>query len=308
MKALGFGAILWDECPEESGDPGAPRPSARGLRIGGSVFNVIVHLRRLGGEAYMVSALGNDELGGLAFREMRRMGIDGEFVETVQEPTCRIHVTFDADGSPRYSSPPLVSWDRISVRPETAERIRSLGFDFLVFGTLEQRDAVSRAALEGILAGGGFGSTYIDLTLRGGAYNREMLDRSMRRTNIVKMNEEEARVVNELFELHQDDPSRLLQLIRREFANDIVCITLGGRGALVGDDSQTLHMPGYRVRIADTVGSGDAFSAGLLFQLAKGAPLGDACDFGNRMGALISSKRGALPEYDLGELDSLRVE
>ena len=54
-----------------------------------------------------------------------------------------------------------------------------------------------------------------------------------------------------------------------------------------------------------TVGSGDAFSAGLLYMLGRRASLDDACDFANRMGALISAKKSSLPEYDISELDRI---
>jgi fructokinase len=301
VKVLGFGAVLWDEIPRRAPLLAGAKPAIE-RSIGGAVFNVVVHLQRLGYDAYLLSAIGDDALGAETSAELSRLNVSGRFVGTVAAPTCLISVRFDDQGQPHYSSPSLVSWDRICLTEADAREIDRASFDVLVFGTLEQRDPVSRASLRRALAEAHFGVTYLDLTLRGGFYSRELLDCSMRRSTILKMNEAEARVVDGLFGFHEADLRSLLQTMRQEFGNEVACITLGDRGALIGDRHTTIHSPGYHVSVVDTVGSGDAFSAGLLYKLGRGAPIGEACDFANRMGALISSKRGALPDYDLSEL------
>ena len=305
MKVLGFGAILWDDI---GGEPaGSQGISVMGERnIGGAVFNVVAHLRRLGCEGYMLSAIGDDALGRRTFEELERLGVHRDFVGTVEAPTCLVRVSFDAEGFPRYSSPDLVSWDQIRVEDGEVRRIDEVGFDWLVFGTLEQRNPVSRAALRRVLAGARFGKVYLDLTLRGDCYSRGLLDESIRNAQVVKMNDEEALTVNRLFGFREEDLGALLRRIAREFGSQVVCITLGSRGALIGDASTVLHKPAYRVRVQDTVGSGDAFSAGLLYKLGQGAPIDESCDFANRMGALISAKRSSIPDYELSELDHIR--
>ena len=166
--------------------------------------------------------------------------------------------------------------------------------------------STSRATLRRVLEGARVGQVFLDLTLRGNYFDRDLLDYSMRRADIIKMNDDEARVVNELFGFGRKKLRELLPVIAGEFDSDLVCITLGADGTLAGGRSEVLHAPGYRVPVVDTVGCGDAFSAGLLYRLGAGASLADACDFGNRMGALISAKRSSIPEYDLAELDRLR--
>ena len=304
MKVLGFGAVLWDDIV----DPQAPaRESVAGeANIGGAVFNVVVHLRRLGYAAYMLSAIGTDPLGERTWRELDRLGIRRDFIASVAAPTCLIEVTFDRAGMPHYSSPDVVSWDQIEAADNLVAEVDALACDVLIFGTLEQRSATSRATLRSVLEGARCGSVFLDLTLRGDFYDRDLLDYSMRRADIVKMNDEEAHVVNELFGLGRQDLRQLLPVIAREFDSGLVCITLGADGALAGDRSHVIHAPGYRVAVADTVGCGDAFSAGLLYRLGAGASLADACDFGNRMGALISAQRSSIPDYDIAELDRLR--
>ena len=303
-KILGFGAVLWDDIV----DPAAPSIGsvAGEANIGGAVFNVVVHLQRLGYAAYMLSAIGRDPLGERTRRELDRLGIRPDFIGSVAAPTCLIEVTFDSAGQPHYSSPDLVSWDQIEAPANLVAEVDALAFDVLVFGTLEQRSSTSRATLRRVLEGARVGQVFLDLTLRGNYFDRDLLDYSMRRADIIKMNDDEARVVNELFGFGRKKLRELLPVIAGEFDSDLVCITLGADGTLAGGRSEVLHAPGYRVPVVDTVGCGDAFSAGLLYRLGAGASLADACDFGNRMGALISAKRSSIPEYDLAELDRLR--
>ncbi len=304
MKVLGFGAVLWDDIV----DPAAPPTDsvAGEANIGGAVFNVVVHLQRLGYAASMLSAIGRDPLGDRTWRELGRLGIRLDFIGSVDAPTCLIEVTFDNAGQPHYRIPDVASWDRIEAPATLVAEVDAAAFDVLVFGTLEQRSSTSRATFRSLLEGARFGQVFLDLTLRGDFYDRDLLDYSMRRADIIKMNDHEARVVNELFGFGLPDLRQLLPVIAREFDSELVCITLGAAGALAGGRSQVLHAPGYRVAVVDTVGCGDAFSAGLLYRLGAGASLADACDFANRMGALISAKLSSIPDYELTELDRLR--
>ena len=303
MKVLGFGAILWDDIADSGA--GSADSVAGEANIGGAVFNVVVHLGKLNYAAYMLSAIGRDELGERTWQEVDRLRIHRDFISSVDAPTCLIEVTFDSDGFPHYSSPDVVSWDQIEPAENLVADVNAQDFDYLVFGTLEQRNPVSRATLQTVLEDAHFKSVYLDLTLRGDSYDRDLLDHSMRNSDIVKMNDEEALVVNELFGLGQRDPRELVAPIAREFDSDLVCITLGSGGAVAGDRSTTIHAPAYRVDVVDTVGCGDAFSAGLVYQLGMDASLEEACEFGNKMGALISSKRSSIPDYDLAELEQL---
>ena len=302
MKVLGFGAILWDRA---AGSIGRGTAAAGGDTIGGSVFNTIAHLGRLGHDAYMLTALGDDPMGASALTEVRRLGIHDDFIGVARAPTCCTEVTYDAQGLPHYEVPDLVSWDQVEI---TEEKLRAVGqqcFDCFVFGTLEQRNPVSRRAVRAVLERARARTVYLDLTLRGRFYGAELLDYSLRHADIAKMNDEEALEVDRLFGLGESDLCRLLPLIAREFHNQIVCITLGPRGALVGDKAGACRLPGYKVRVSDTVGCGDAFSAGFLHALAAGASIQEAGDLGNRMGALVASKRGAIPDYRVPELDAI---
>ncbi|MHA1876389.1 MAG: PfkB family carbohydrate kinase [Promethearchaeota archaeon] len=305
MKVLGFGSIVWDDVGDD--DEKVPTDSVAGERnIGGAVFNVIAHLKKLGCSSYMVSAVGNDKLGIKTIIEVKKFGIYTDFINKVKESTSVIHVTFDKNGFPHYTIPEIASWDKIQLSKQQLDRITKINFDFFIFGTIEQRNIISRETLYYILENVHFKNVFIDLTLRGNYYNKDILDYSMRKSNIVKMNYDEALVVNDLFNLKSKNYRDLIPLIANKFDSNIVCITLGSNGACIGDKHSIVCKPGYNIKVKDTVGSGDAFSAGLIYKLGSGASIEEACDFGNKMGALISSKISSIPDYNISEINRIQ--
>jgi fructokinase len=299
VESVGFGAILWDDIPAiDDGDNGL----SCAQNIGGSVFNVLVHLREFGHEAYMVSALGDDALGARTFDTIEKMGVRKDYIAVVPEETCLVKVTFDKAGSPHYSAPEVASWDNIALSEERFASLRQHTFDYLVYGTLEQRDPRSRATLRRVLAEGVFRNIYVDLTLRK-FYTKELLEETMRRATILKMNDEEAMEVNRLFGFNESGLEMLVKRMAREFGNQIACITAGEKGAYVGDSTFAERSPAYKTTVCDTVGCGDAFSAAFLAKHSQGAPLTECCDYGNRFAALIASKRSSCPDYDISEVE-----
>jgi fructokinase len=299
MKSIGFGAILWDDIAADR-TPGGDDSCAQ--NIGGSVFNVLVHLREFGHEAYMISALGDDALGARTFDTIDGMGIRREYIAVVPEETCLIKVTFDQAGLPHYSAPEVASWDDIVLSEEQFASLRGQDFDYLVYGTLEQRDPRSRATLQRVLREGSFRNIYVDLTLRK-YYTKEQLEETMRRATILKMNEEEAMEINRLFAFGETRVEMLVRRMAREFGNRIACVTVGERGAYIGDSTFAERTPAYKTNVCDTVGCGDAFSAAFIIKHSQGAPLTECCDFGNRFAALIASKRSSCPDYDMSEVE-----
>ena len=306
MKILGFGAVLWDDIKDEHDSAyGNPGESLRGEQnIGGAVFNVVAHAKKLGFQAYMASAVGDDLLGQKTLNVVRSLGVETDFIKIVEEPTCVVAVSFDKEGSPSYSVPELSSWDAITVSENALELIDTISFDYFCFGTLEQRNRVSRETLREILSHCHFKDVYVDLTLRR-QYTKEIIDYSLQECSIAKMNAEEADVVNELFGFNSKAYECLIRRISAEFGIDIVCITAGSAGAHIGSQHEYEFCSGYKITVSDTVGAGDAFSAGMLHHLSAKAGLSEACDFANRMGALISSKKSSIPEYDIGEIDRI---
>ena len=82
-----------------------------------------------------------------------------------------------------------------------------------------------------------------------------------------------------------------------------VAITRGERGCEVRIGSDRAECPGYPVKVADTVGAGDAFAAAFLHGLGAGWSAARTGDFANRLGSLVASRPGAVPEWSPRELE-----
>jgi fructokinase len=289
IKVLGFGAVLWDEID------GC-------LNIGGAVFNLIAHLKTLGAECYFITAVGSDEPGDRVYSFMHARGIHTDFVGRLDTPTCVVRVSVDESGAPIYSIPDFTSWDRIHLHRDDITKMNTIGFDYFCFGTLEQRNKPSRSSLRKILKRCMFKNVMYDMNLRLDYYDRERIEYSMHLCSILKMNEEESGVVNKIFRYAAGNYRVLTEKLRQDFKIDICCITKGAEGAYISSNEGFHFFRGYTVPVVDTVGAGDAFSAGLVYKHGMNASLGEACDFACRLGAFVASRRGAVPEYSIADI------
>ncbi|MFM9074114.1 MAG: PfkB family carbohydrate kinase, partial [Bacteroidota bacterium] len=243
MNILAFGEILWDIIEGEH-------------HLGGAPFNFAAHVVKCGGRASVLSAVGNDELGSRALSRARDLGVDVSMVASVALPTGTVDV-FLKDGQPDYTIHEGVAFDRIP--PPAPEAVKSGKFDVFYFGTLAQRDAVSRATLQGLLEQNSFDYVFYDINLRKEFYSREIISTSLRAANILKINDHEAEKVSALF---YDTILPLEECCRRlavDFGLLIIIITAAEKGCYVWLEGALHHVPGRKVMVADAVGAGDSF-------------------------------------------------
>ncbi|OZC02989.1 carbohydrate kinase family protein [Rubricoccus marinus] len=270
-RFLLVGEVLWDALP-------------RGLFLGGAPFNVAAHLQRLGEPVRLVTRVGADELGREARRRIAATGLDASGVQTDPSlPTGFVRVGVDASGDARYDILAPAAWDAIAP-PEA-------GAEVVVFGTLAQRDARSRAAIRGLWRGARV--RVLDLNLRPPHVSPEVIEASLRAADIVKLNAEELKALREQFALASGGAMALRDLAER-FSLASVCVTRGARGARLLHDGEAFDHAGCAAEVRDTVGAGDAFLAALLSGLFRGDPPADVLDRANRLGAQVAGVEGAL--------------
>jgi fructokinase len=291
MKVLGFGAVLWDEIDGR-------------LNIGGAVFNLVAHARVLGSSSSFSTSVGSDALGAETLIVIRAHGVDASLIQVVDIPTCVVKVTLGPDGTPSYSIPDFTSWDLIGIEEKALAEVNEACYDYFCFGTIEQRNPLSRNSLHTILDQCTFGRVFLDLNLRLHYYSDEVLRYSLQSCDILKLNEEEAQRLAETFG-YDHRYELMAQALHEEFEIELICITEGEKGAFLSSGEGTEYCRGYTVNVVDTVGAGDAFSAGLLHGHYRGASLGEMGDFACRLGALIASRRGAVPHYDQTDINML---
>ncbi len=285
-RVLSFGAILWDIIE------GIPY-------IGGAPFNVAAHLAKCGVPSYMLTCLGRDDFGRRSLAEMERLGVQQDYVQFDSEhPTATVVVSLSETGQPSYDVKDNVSYDCIRVDEALADAVAGEGFAAFCFGTIEQRRPVARRSLYNVLERLNDAHVLYDVNLRLHYYSREIVQKSLEHTTILKLNDEETRVLSEmLFEksLSQEDFARR---VRDDYGIATVLVTRGAKGCLLVSHNGVTEFPGVSVKVADAVGAGDAFAAGFLAGLCSGESLEQATEFANRLGAFVASQRGAIPEYD----------
>lgn len=297
-KALIFGEIVWDDVIPGGG-------SQKPENIGGASFNVAVHLRRLGMESVMLSALGNDALGEKTRAFVERSGVNASYVTRSGLPTCLITVTFNEAGEPRYTIPPEVSWDQITVADAQMEQLKKESFDVFYFGTLHQRSQTSRETLHKIFHQITCEHRYCDVNLRPPFYNAQILDRSLSESTIVKMNDQEiAEVLRLTIQREEPDLKRAMNLLLQKYELKTLIVTCGEKGALWMTPKASGFSKGRKVQVTDTVGAGDGFSAGFINALCNGRDVEAACEAGNKMGAFIATKKSSIPAYEREELEN----
>jgi len=281
-----FGEILWDFLPD-------------GLHPGGAPFNAAYHLRQLGRRPRLVSAVGRDVLGDELLRRLRHWNLDpGGIARRRDRPTGIVRAALAARGDARYEIAAGAAWDRIVLSAGT-RRAAGAARAFL-FGSLAQRSAANRRALERLLAGAPAGAWFaFDVNLRP-PYDDPALVRALaRRATLLKLNAAEAaRLAAGAGERPGREEGDARALAARTGC-PTVCVTAGARGAGLLRGGTWRWEPGRPVRVEDTVGAGDAFLAALIHHLLDDrlpdrAILARAC----RLGEWVASRRGATPAYD----------
>jgi ribokinase len=84
-----------------------------------------------------------------------------------------------------------------------------------------------------------------------------------------------------------------------------VVITLGSKGLFFKNRSEEIRMNAFRVKVIDTTAAGDAFLGGLAYGLSENKPIREVLKLANGAGALATTKLGAQPSLPLRrELES----
>jgi fructokinase len=295
-RILGLGELLWDMLPE-------------GPQLGGAPANYTVMAGRLGDQAVVLSRIGRDALGERALAVLAPFPVDCSRLQVDDEqPTGTVTVTLE-DGQPSYTIHQPVAWDFFALTEEwLGEAARA---DAVCFGSLAQRSARSRETIHALVkATRPECKRIFDVNLRAPFYTGEIVRDSLELASVMKMNDQEVPLVLELLGLGvaaslRDGADRLLG----EFQNlSLVAITCGGSGSLlVARDAWHEH-PGIAVKVADTIGAGDAFTAAMTHYLLRGAPLKVLNEAGNRWGSFVASRAGAMPAIGEGDLARIASE
>ena len=286
VKLLSFGEVLWDIIEDRA-------------HIGGAAFNLAAHVKRCGLESYLITSVGMDDLGHGILKEIDRLKVSRKYVQTdSKHSTGTVTVKLSATGQPSYTIHTDVAWDFIDVRNSVVSDLVSENFTVICFGTLVQRGKTSRKSLLNVLESMKNVPAFYDVNLRQSYYSRELIAGGLKRATVLKLNDGEVAVLSDLLYGRRMREAEFVQTLQGEYPVKVVLITMGDKGCIVAENGRVEKCSGRRVKVVDTVGAGDAFSAAFLANWLSGKTAVEAAEKGNILGAYVASKNGAIPDYD----------
>lgn len=279
---VGMGEALWDVLPE-------------GKKIGGAPANFAYHVSQFGLTSCVVSAVGPDALGKEIQENLTSKGLN-HLIAEVPYPTGTVQVEIDQAGVPQYEIKENVAWDNI---PYTAQ-LEALAkrTQAVCFGSLAQRNVVSRETIDRFLDAmpqTEDSLVVFDVNLRQGFYNKEILCNSMKRCNILKINDEELVTVSRMFGYPGIDLQDKCWILMGKYNLKMLILTCGINGSYVFTPGNVSFQPTPKVNVADTVGAGDSFTAAFIASILKGKSVAEAHSIAVRTSAFVCTKDGAMP-------------
>lgn len=277
---VGIGEILWDMLPA-------------GKSLGGAPANFAYHSACLGAEAWAVSAIGDDPLGHEILDVLKTKKLHA-LLAMSSRPTGIVQVELNASGVPTYNIMENVAWDNIPFTPEM--EALAARTDAVCFGSLVQRMNSRDSVRKFIEATPTSALKVFDINLRQHYYCLDVIEASLRMSDILKINDEEIRIVADLLSLDGDDEQVCRKLIDA-YSLRLVILTKGAQGSVVVTSDEVFFHPAGKVQVIDTVGAGDSFTAAFVNAYLQGLPITQAQKLATDTAAIVCSHKGAMPKY-----------
>lgn len=289
-KIVAFGEVVWDILPN-------------GKELGGTPSNFVFRCNSLGDEGYLLSRVGDDDLGKEALKRLEGLGISNRNVQFDSEfKTGTVEVTFDENNEVKYSVAPDVAFDHIEFSAEALKLVREA--DCLVFGLLPQRFGLSKNTLRELLKESPDSLHFFDLKLFEHFFSQKVVKRLLKAANVVRIKEKEIDILARELQITYKDLEDFTRQLSSIFKIKLILVTRGKKGVMAFHKKEGFfYEPGYSLlNYVDSVGSGMAFSAGFLHCYLNGKPINEALNFGNAVGALNTSKRGATEPFSIKDV------
>ena len=277
---VGLGEALWDVLPD-------------GKKLGGAPANFAYHVGQFGMKSVAISALGEDKLAEetVAALEEKKLNF---LMPRVPYPTGTVQVELDDEGVPTYDIRENVAWDNIPFTPEVENIARHCRA--VCFGSLAQRNVVSRDTINRFLDATPDDCLKIfDINLRQNFYTKEVIQESVRRCNVLKINDEELVLIGRLFGYPGLDISNKCWLILGKYNLDMLVLTCGVNGSYVFTPGGMSYQETPHVEVADTVGAGDSFTGTFCAAILRGLPVKEAHRLAVQVSAYVCTQNGAMP-------------
>jgi fructokinase len=292
VRIVSIGEVLWDVIGGEE-------------HFGGAPMNFAAHIRRLGHEVRFISGIGDDERGSRVLARMNELHVDSRYVRRTRKfATGLVTVEFN-DGQPQFTIHRPAAYDDPHLENSMLAEVAAWNPHWVYFGTLAQTGAQMRETLNTLLAGLPKANRFYDVNLRIESYSLPLLNELLEFADVVKLNDMEAGEIAAVAGFEYEGLKDFCRKLSERYSLDAVCVTRGGTGCSLLVGNHYVEHPAYAVRVADTVGAGDAFAAALVHGLGERWEPMRIAEFCNRVGALVASRPGAIPSWRMEELEQL---
>jgi fructokinase len=283
FNVIGVGEVLWDLLRS-------------GPQLGGAPTNFAYHAHALGAASLVVSRIGNDERGREILQRFREMGLPTEGLQIDRSaPTGSANIQVEAEGLAHFVIQENVAWDNLVLTTESLAAASQA--NAICFGTLAQRGETSRKTVQRLVAAAPANALRIfDINLRQHYYSRDLIEQSLRLSNVLKLNEDELSTLAEIFSL-TGSTSQQIENLARAFGQNVVALTRGASGSMLYREGKwaDYRFSLRRCEIVDTVGAGDSFTAALVLGLLNGMNLDETNALANEVARYVCSHAGATP-------------
>lgn len=290
-KIICFGEVLWDVVADNR-------------LIGGAPLNVCYHLSKFGVDSKVISQVGEDSYGTDLIQGISKLGVNTSLITiSPNYATSKVLVHITKKGEISYEIVENVAWDFIQFDEKIAQEIAKA--NYFVYGSLSTRNEVSKSTLLRYLEYSNW--NVLDLNLRYPYYDQKIIHQLLSSCNTLKINDEELLVISDLF-FKNSHPDQRIESVFKIFSNiNEVIVTKGAEGVSYYSKEEAVEIPGIKVQVADTVGSGDSFLAAYLAGRLHHKPIIKCLKDAVVLSAFIASRQGACPVYSLEEIEQFSV-
>ncbi|MDD4755328.1 MAG: carbohydrate kinase [Prolixibacteraceae bacterium] len=284
FKVAGIGELLWDILPS-------------GKQLGGAPFNFAYHAAQAGCEPYVISAIGKDEMGVEILEKINQLGIYSGYIQKNKYSTSTVTVKLDKNGHPEYTIHENVAWDYIHWNANL--NVLTDELDAVCFGSLAQRNPESAGTIRTFLRALNPDCLKVfDINLRQHYFAKQSITESLQLADILKLNDDELPVLSRYYNL-QGEKKFQLKILIEKFDLKYIIYTLGSEGSIIISSDDYSFMKAPKVKVCDTVGAGDAYTATFIAGLLQKKPLAELHKKATDVAAFVCTQKGAITNLQI---------
>ena len=280
LKVIAVGEIVWDMLPA-------------GKQLGGAPLNFAFFSKELGAEAYAVSAIGNDVLGDETLAVASATGVNLDYLQRNNLPTSRVLISLDNEGVPQYEIVENVAWDALECPQMILDLVKDASV--MCWGSLAQRSVTSRQSVLAMLSAAPKECVKVfDINIRQHYYSREVIETSLGYADILKLNEDELPLVASILGLSGPEHDVVSQLIEKYALKYLVYTHGADFSEVFSATGEYSHVPTPKVKVVDTVGAGDSFTAVFVTSILQGLSMAESHARAVEVSAYVCTQNGAI--------------